>query len=111
MSTQYFGDPKFRKEWEYQIDTPVGQPCLLCGEAIAPGDTGTMRAGEATHHECALRLVIGSVGHLRGRCSCYGGNEEDPPGMTFRQAALAAANLHYACQFGHDGWPQHGESN
>lgn len=42
------------------------------------------------HLECWVRAGVGSVGHLRGRCSCYGGTEEDPDGLTLREAARAA---------------------
>ena len=42
------------------------------------------------HQPCFFRSVIGSVGHLLGRCSCFGGDVEDPDGMTKRQAARAA---------------------
>lgn len=48
-------------------------------------------SGQATHHECSLRSVIGSVGHQKRLCSCYGGDQEDPPGLTRREAARAAA--------------------
>lgn len=48
-------------------------------------------AGQVTHFDCSLRSAIGSVGHQMKRCSCYGGTEEDPPGMTRREAARAAA--------------------
>jgi hypothetical protein len=50
--------------------------------------------GEVFHYECLMRGVIGSVGHLRRACSCYGGTDEDPPGMTYRQAAIAATALY-----------------
>ena len=39
-------------------------------------------------------MVVGSVGHQLGRCSCFGGDEDDPPGMTVREAALAAVDLY-----------------
>jgi hypothetical protein len=39
-----------------------------------------------------FRAVAGSVAHLERRCGCFvaGSTEGDPPGMTKRQAALAA---------------------
>lgn len=96
----YFGPPGLKKEWETQVDAPVGKPCLHCQEPIAEGDTGTINfAGQIMHYECDLRGVIGSVGHLMGKCSCYGGTEEDPPGMTARQAAQAACALWERQQF------------
>jgi len=42
------------------------------------------------HPECMARSVIGSVGHQRRTCPCYGGTESDPEGMTKREAARAA---------------------
>jgi hypothetical protein len=78
--------------------TPVGQSCLRCDEPIEQWASGVVMscvtmAGTTRrpqHLECFIRGGVGSVGHLRGRCSCYGGTEEDPPGLTKRQAALAA---------------------
>ena len=100
MIVKYFGDPKFRKEYEVQVVAPVGVPCVLCDEPVAEGDTGTINlSGQVTHYECHLRVVIGSVGHQMKRCSCYGGTEEDPPGLSQRQAAQAAVEYWYQ----HDG--------
>lgn len=88
---KYFGDPKFRKPHEEQVETPIGAQCRYCEEPILEGDTGTADSLELVlHYECGLRLAIGSVGHMKGLCSCFGGTEEDPPG-TRRQAAIAAA--------------------
>lgn len=87
----YFGPPALMQEWETHVPAPVGKPCLHCEEVIAAGDTGTVNgAGQITHYACSMRMVVGSVGHQRGRCSCHGGTEEDPPGMTRKQAAQAA---------------------
>lgn len=91
---KYFGPAKFRKEWEVQTATPVGQMCVLCREPVADGDIGTINGvDQVAHYECSMRSVIGSVGHQMGRCSCFGGTEEDPEGLTRRQAAIAAARL------------------
>lgn len=84
-----------------RIAVPVGEPCLWCTEAIAATDRGvTMPYLSETgavvvyiHIECHVRSVVGSIGHLRGECSCYGGTAEDPPGVSRRQAALEAAVL------------------
>src|SRR4051812_31533512 len=77
------------------VATPVGQACLHCEEEIKEGDEGEMMPGggaiRPVHAECLLRMVMGSVGHQQRRCPCYNGTEEDPPGMTTRQAAIAAA--------------------
>jgi hypothetical protein len=93
-----FGKPWAHEELE-QIPTPVGQLCLYCVEPIAEGDLGVEQPylsleGETTvvqHRECFLRSIFGSVGHQKKTCSCYGGTEEDPPGLTTREAAKAAA--------------------
>lgn len=45
------------------------------------------------HWECAARMTVGSVGHQRGECACYGGAAEDPPGMTKREGARVAFML------------------
>lgn len=69
--------------------------CKRCGEGFAPGDR-TRTMGNARYHlECAFRVVVGSVGHILRRCPCYGGTEDDPPGMTKRQAAQAAFELRW----------------
>lgn len=94
---KYFGDPKFRKEHETQIDTPVGMTCIHCEELIVEGDTGTIEWQDGVfHYECRIRLVAGSVGHQMRKCSCYGGTEEDRPGITKRQAAIKATNVFHA---------------
>ena len=59
------------------------------------GDRGCaipdLSGGETPFHfECHMRLVIGSLAHQQRRCSCYGGTEHDPPGMTLRHAAIEA---------------------
>jgi hypothetical protein len=93
--TRYFGPAWARKPGEVQIPVPVGRICIPCEEPIGPDDMGTINfADQVNHHECLMRSVIGSVGHLRGICSCYGGTEEDPPGMTRREAAKAALALY-----------------
>lgn len=88
-----------------QVPTPAGVACGHCGELIEPNADGfvlplvTLRedgasvAGDmALHRNCHLRTVVGSVAHQQRRCSCYvpGVVDEDPPGMTPREAADAA---------------------
>jgi hypothetical protein len=76
---------------ERHVATPVGLECSYCSESIQEGDQGFVGFYHAVLHlECLLRQAVGSVAHQRGTCSCYGGAEEDPPGMTLRQAARAA---------------------
>ena len=77
--------------------------CVWCGE---PADTLVEACRQVTaieadgtaalaylHVDCAIRSAAGSLGHQRGRCSCHGGDEEDPPGVSRRAAARAAALL------------------
>lgn len=82
------------------------ETCIHCGEAFAPGDRRfpIMSLGQDgarrryAHRECSLRQVVGSVGHQFGRCSCHGGKEEDPEGLTKRDAARAAVRLYEQLQ-------------
>lgn len=87
----FFGPPSMMKSYERQVAPPLGQPCAMCDEAIAAGDIGTVeRGGRVIHYECMMRSVIGSVGHQKKLCSCYGGDQEDDPALTRREAAKAA---------------------
>lgn len=65
--------------------------CRLCKEAIAPGDRTETRdfidSREAVHFECSARMALGSLAHVTGTCSCYGGENEETPGLTRRQEA------------------------
>lgn len=90
------------------VVTPVGKLCAWCGEPLVEGDQGVcidniserqgVEVNEQPHHrDCFLRSICGSVGHQLKRCSCYGGTEDDPVGMTKREAATAAANLMRFC--------------
>ena len=69
-------------------------PCRWCDDQIVPGDLlHTLMPG--FHYACALRASLGSIGHLQGTCACYvtdGTAEEDPPGLTKRQAAYLVAD-------------------
>ena len=68
--------------------------CLWCEEMVVPGDlTHALLPGY--HYACALRAVHGSIAHLQGKCSCHvrdGTHEDDPPGLTRRQAARLVAD-------------------
>jgi hypothetical protein len=101
----------FGKPWGPAVDdrklmlqtTPVGMHCFHCNEMIAADDSGVVMqwfdadsaSSIAFHRECQLRNVFGSVGHQLKRCTCFGGTDEDddPVGMTPRQAAVAAVEL------------------
>ncbi len=86
-------------------ETPVGVPCGFCQEPITAADRGctvpNTEGGETPYHfECHIRLAVGSLAHQQGKCSCYGGTEHDPPGMTLRQAAMAA--FEYWIEYGRE---------
>lgn len=79
-----------------RIPTPVGASCVLCrelideddrGEAIGSWDSDDGSAVAYGHIECMLRQVLGGPGHLIGRCSCLGHDEDPDLGMTARDAA------------------------
>ena len=56
------------------------------------------------HRECALRGVLGSLGHLQRRCSCFvkgSEAEHDPLHVSKRDAARWAAVVYYR-QVGED---------
>jgi hypothetical protein len=65
--------------------------CEYCDEVILPGEEARGLQNKL-HRECAFRMVAGSVGHLMKMCHCYGGEIEDPPGFTIREAARLAMN-------------------
>lgn len=88
----------------YESDTPrVPAPlhwlCHHCKEPIAQDDDGFIvpvayGCEIALHYACHMRGIVGGVNHLRGSCTCCGGDDPpDPPNMTKRQAAIAAVKL------------------
>ena len=68
--------------------------CVWCQEPVLPGEQG--RVSQPMHQECSIRSAVGSVAHIERRCGCYvpGSEEGDPPGMSVREAAKAAASAH-----------------
>jgi hypothetical protein len=90
----YFGPPELRKDWEQQVETPIGRPCSMCDVEIKAGDTGTDNGNMTMHYACEMRMVIGSVGHQLKKCSCYGGTKEDPEGFSRYDSARAALAVH-----------------
>jgi hypothetical protein len=98
---KYFGPSWYAPVCEEQVATPVDDVCMFCDEVIAEGDQGLFIGGHSdagyqdrpVHIECHVREIVGSVGHLSKRCSCYGGNEDDPEGMSKREAAIEAYKL------------------
>jgi hypothetical protein len=72
--------------------------CLACDEPIflgpvEPVPTGTLTGPRWTHRECALREVVGGIGHQIAHdywCTRY----HDPDaGLTYRQSALMVWEL------------------
>lgn len=84
------------------VPTPEGARCMHCDEDIIHGSSGSIMPytdgngtmERAIHLECLGRQVLGSVGHQKKKCACYGGHEEDDPKLTKREAALAAVRFY-----------------
>jgi hypothetical protein len=69
--------------------------CLWCDEPVTDLDLRAPNYGPPMHWECGLRSVVGGLNHQLGRCMCCGGTEDpDPPHLSRRDAARAAAE-HY----------------
>lgn len=71
--------------------------CFYCGEPVlssdrpAPVETTAKDGSFALlHYECQFRMIMGSVGHLRGECECYGKEDMSEQGITLREGAKAA---------------------
>jgi hypothetical protein len=94
----YFGpDWKDEPYLGERTSTPANRICFYCDEPIAPTDSGVIYPdGDCCHKNCHLRGVIGSLAHVEHRCACYvpQSDEEDPPGLTKRQAANAAVEAY-----------------
>jgi len=91
----YFGPEYARNPWEEHIPAPTGAPCSYCEDLIEEHDIGTVdQDGSVWHYECSIRAAVGSVGHQAQECSCYDGVDDDPPGLTRHEAAIAAERYH-----------------
>lgn len=93
---KYFGG--FNNNFEL-VSTPVGKVCLWCEEKIKDGDKGFLISNisnteeyNPAHTECFLRQIYGSIGHQKKNCSCFGGSEEDPVGLSKRESAIVAVD-------------------
>lgn len=84
------------------VSAPVGQLRIYCEERIEEADSGllipylgaTSSEVEVPYHRgCFTRTIVGSVAHQLGRCSCYGGDGEDSPGISKRESAKMAEAL------------------
>jgi hypothetical protein len=83
-----------------QVETPVGEPCEMCGEAIQVFDRGSfigaMRGEEGNwvpilapvHRECSLRSVMGGIGHLQNHLTWCLERHDPDAGFSYRQSAL-----------------------
>ena len=66
--------------------------CTWCGEMIEPDALRDPLFIVPMHAECGVRMIMGSIAHIEGRCSCVDPNnhETDPPELTRREAAKLA---------------------
>ena len=96
-----FGEPwnEMTKALE-QVQIPIGEKCAWCDEEFIENDQGLEipHLGEVIefrsfHKNCFLREIVGSLGHQQKKCSCHGGDTEDPPEMSIREAANAAVDF------------------
>lgn len=70
--------------------------CPFCEEAVCHGEPhhpiNHLGTETLAHRECLLREVIGSVGHQKGECSCFGGEGTgDDLSLSRRENARRAA--------------------
>jgi len=105
--TDYIPNPYFGEPWDSpfcdtapRTGTPVGERCGFCTDPIQDGDRGIitpaiLAGGQPGavpwHHECWMRQVAGSPFHLRGQCSCHGGENFDARNATERRAEAGAS--------------------
>jgi hypothetical protein len=67
--------------------------CSYCDEPITAAELADLKARDLNptmHQECLFRAVCGSAAHQLRECTCFGGEREDPPGMSVRDAARLA---------------------
>lgn len=64
--------------------------CDWCGEEILSEQERDPWSPKL-HTECGLRSIVGSAAHQLKECSCFGGQREDPLGMSRHEAAKLAA--------------------
>ena len=68
------------------------EDCIYCGEPlhgdVSPQTIGTMEGPRHGHYQCALREVMGGIGHLIAHDYWCGTPRHDPDaGLTYRQSA------------------------
>lgn len=71
------------------------EDCLFCGEPIygeaSPYPIGTIEGPREVHWQCALREVMGGIGHLIAHDHWCGPQGDPDAGLTYRQSALLVA--------------------
>lgn len=85
--------PKLGEKWQQvPVIRLADHICARCGEDFLAEEFVQFMPPETYwHRECAMRSIVGSVGHQKRECSCYGGvGDGDPPGLSAREAARAA---------------------
>jgi hypothetical protein len=82
----FFGDawPSGVCDEGHQVDTPVGQACVLCEEEVVDGDQGNFIGTleppyfGPVHRECSLRSVLGGIGHITNHLKwCVAAHDPD----------------------------------
>lgn len=61
--------------------------CALCDEPILPNERADIRTMDA-HRECALRSVLGGIGHLIDHAHFCHGELGPDAGLDYRTSAL-----------------------
>jgi hypothetical protein len=69
--------------------------CLLCDEVVAPNDEQAQGMWldehgyrRKVHRECALRNVVGGIGHIEDHAKWCGQIHDPDGGRTYRQSAI-----------------------
>jgi hypothetical protein len=75
------------------IPVPLNRKCMHCREHFQPDDNGAiMETGYSCHRECALRSVMGGIGHIVNHAR-YCTEEGDPDaGFSYRASAIMVWN-------------------
>ena len=79
------------------FDNYFGFPvCKYCNDSVLPDEPQVTIANAILHHECGVRMAVGSVGHQLGACPHYGRIDASEAGKTLREGARAAFSHHRA---------------
>ena len=73
------------------FNTFFGLP-KYCNESVLPDEPQVTIANAVLHHECGVRMAVGSVGHQLGACPHHGKVDASEDGKTLRQGARAASS-------------------